>query len=50
MMTGYPIGPLVFGGNLYPVPAVDEHSMRKYVSRIDAARSARMAIQALKRR
>lgn len=50
MMRGYPVGPLVFGRDVYPVPAVDEHSVQKYVNRIDAARSARMAIQALRER
>lgn len=50
MMRGYPVGPLVFGRDVYPVPPVDEESVRKYVSRIDAARSARIAIQAVRDR
>ncbi|KAF2469221.1 nonribosomal peptide synthetase 7 [Lindgomyces ingoldianus] len=41
MVTGSSIGEHVFGGDVYPVPLIDEHSARNYVRRIDAVRVER---------
>jgi len=38
MVTGSPVGEHVFGNNDYPVPLIDEQSVRRYVSQINAAR------------
>lgn len=37
MVTGLPVGEHVFGGDDYPVPLFDEHSVRKYLDCINAA-------------
>ena len=37
MVTGSPVGEHVFGNNDYPVPLIDEQSVRRYVNQINTA-------------
>ncbi|KZF26938.1 nonribosomal peptide synthetase 7 [Xylona heveae TC161] len=47
MVTGPPVGEHVFGADDYPVPFIDVQSVRKYVTRINAARMERSTINAI---
>jgi hypothetical protein len=47
MVTGSPVGEHVFGNNDYPVPLIDEQSVRRYVSQINAARVEECTINAV---
>ena len=39
MLKGLPVGEHVFGGDDYPVPLIDEQSVRRYLDCIEAARA-----------